>query len=124
MSLNSLICEIIDDYVSHGGTLPSNGNLDIEIMEYTQRRNELLEQQNDFIDKLRQLMQSVSQQQKPEAYKSKQKRILAAFGKAHLTLNELHEKTQLPEKELIVILANLMEQTQISYDKYMRYYKL
>ena len=96
---------------------------DEELIELGKKREELLNEEYQFIANLNSLLKSAKNEEKPLNYEQKVSQVLITIEKQKLDFDGIFEATRIPKKELIVITGNLVDSGQILFDERWRFYK-
>lgn len=96
---------------------------DEELIELQKKREELRNEEYQFIANLNSLLKSAKNEEKPMNYDQKVSQVLTTIEKQKLDFDGIFEATRIPKEELIVITGNLVDSGEILFDERWRFYK-
>jgi len=86
-------------------------------------REQLRNEEYQFIANLNSLLQNIKNEEKPVNYEEKISQILTCIEKQKLDFHQIQEATQIPKEQLVVLIGNMVASGEIFYDNRWRFYK-
>jgi hypothetical protein len=94
------------------------------VKELLVERDQILNEERDLVDSLRDLLRKSSKEKKPIDFDKKQKIVLNYITHHRSKMSEISEFTGVSKDDVVVILGNLIEDKKIARDPNWKYYRL
>ncbi|WP_457558292.1 hypothetical protein [Candidatus Harpocratesius sp.] len=91
--------------------------------EQKRRREQILNEEYQFVSKLNSLLKTVKNEAKPPGYDEKVKQVVDLISHSPKKFGEIADQTNISKEELIVIIGNLVDSGTIGFDQRWRYFK-